>query len=930
MSSFPVPTGRFWAKLHPRENPQEWHPLIAHCADVAAVLEQLLLPDATIGRRLAGALEQEELTPAQRARLIFLAVLHDMGKTGHGFQTKVRPQGERGRYTPEQRGHVQTLLHSTGYAPLKALIVRELLPAVGKDLRTAQDLFFAAIAHHGRPWQPRTDNRNDVLWKQDGSGRDPLAEMRRLIRHAERWSGLNDAPVDELAPLPSRFTHLFAGALTLADWIGSTVGAFPFAKVADADPDGYWYEARERAAAACARIGVVPRTTTVSLVGMPLLETLFPDTFRERKHQPTDLQKYVSAMPLPEPGTRLLIESETGSGKTEAALTLYARLRAAGLVSGLMFALPTRATASAMYDRVKEALKGMYSSESPPTVALAVGGRQPRTESNEELVAEQPQTWPDPADRELANWASSSNKKFFAAEIVVGTLDQVLLGGLPVKHAHLRLAALSRHLLVVDELHSYDRYMAEVLTRVLDLHTGAGGIALFMSATLSDAERQRYSGGPEHTRREAEQLPYPTVSVCKQPGAGWRDMPLTPHGRPKIVRWETTAEDEALHEAIVAAQDGARVCILCNTVNRARAAVAFLRDAAYEALLWRPNGSENTPPYHSRYTQPDRLKLDEEVRKRFGKAAAATQGGTILVSTQVVEQSLDVDFDLLITDLCPVDVLLQRIGRLHRHRERDAHRPELYTQPRALVIAPKEGNFAPHLKKKALDLGWGQDRAYPNYADGELTLQVIHRHPSIEIPRDNRALVEAVYHCEALEPLWDDAAWSEYLPRAMGDELKKQSHGRSMALDFRITYTESALAFDNAQEQRIRTRLGDETVRIELPGEVRPWYAASGESVRQVDLPVWALPKGEGDQPLVENLEWHGDADGTARFRLGSHTYWYGPVGWEWAKDKSRRNERFHVLDQIREGLPELPEQEVEQDVADALRAVRNDAAAGP
>jgi CRISPR-associated endonuclease/helicase Cas3 len=887
MSSFPVPVGRFWAKLHPRENPQEWHPLIAHSADVAAVLEQLLLPNSTIGQRLAGALEQEELTPAQRARLIFLAVLHDMGKTGHGFQTKARPQGERGRYLPWQRGHVQTLLHSTDYAPLKALIGRELLPAVDKDLRTVQDLFFAAIAHHGRPWQPKTDNRNDVLWKPDSSRRDPLAEMRRLIAHGRRWSGLDNAPAEELPRLPPRFTHLFAGALTLADWIGSTVSAFPFAPQADSNPDSYWSVAREQAADACARIGLVPRTTAVSLAGMPLLETLFPDTFRKQKNQPTDLQKYISEMLLPEPGTRLLIESETGSGKTEAALTLYARLRAAGLVSGLMFALPTRATASAMYDRVKEALEGMYGSESRPTAALAVGGRQPRTESSEELVAEQPQTWPDPGDRELANWASSSNKKFFAAEIVVGTLDQVLLGGLPVKHAHLRLAALSRHLLVVDELHSYDRYMAEVLTRVLELHTGAGGVALFMSATLSDAERQRYGGGPEHTRHEAEQLPYPTVSVCQRPGAGWRDMPLAPHGRPKTVHWETTAEDDALHEAIVAAQEGARVCILCNTVNRARANVTLLRDAAHDALLWRPDGSDKTPPYHSRYTQPDRLKLDEEVRKRFGKAAATTVGGTILVSTQVVEQSLDVDFDLLITDLCPVDVLLQRIGRLHRHRKRDPHRPDRYRQPRVLVIAPEEGSFTPHLKRRALDLGWGQDRPYPNYADGELTLHVIYHYPSIEIPRDNRTLVEAVYHCEVRDPLWNDAAWSDYLVKATGDELKKQSHGRSMALDFRITYAESALAFDNAQEQRIRTRLGDETVRIELPGEVRPWYAGCEEAVQNVDLPVWALPKGEGDQPGVDNLQWDPEPDGTARFRLADHTYRYSPDGWEWVREKT-------------------------------------------
>ena len=891
MSSFPVPSERFWAKLHPRDKPVEWHPLIGHSADVAAVMQQLLSSDSSLSRRFAGALGQHQLTPAQTGRLVFLATLHDMGKTGHGFQSKARPNGERHRYTPEQQGHVQTLLHSTGYGPLKALILRELLPIASTDLRVAQELFLASIAHHGRPWQPKASSTNDKLWKPNDSRRDPLAEMRRLITYARQWSGLDDAPGEGFACLPPEFTHLFAGALTLADWIGSTRSAFPLAAWSDDEPDRYWIEkALPQAVDACARIGVVPRTTTVRYDGLPLLQAVFPATFAGSRYTPTELQSYAaSGMPLPSPGTRLLIESETGSGKTEAALTLYARLRAAGQVGGLVFALPTRATAGAMYERVREALRGMYTGEDRPTLALAAGGQQPHAESNEPLIDERPQIWPDQPRETLERWASSHNKKFFAAEVVVGAVDQVLLGGLPVTHAHLRLAALSRHLLVVDELHSYDRYMSEILARVLELHTGVGGVALFMSATLSEGERQRYAGGPERSHAEAEALPYPTLSICARFGDGWRDRKMNPQGEPKTVRWKAVGEQDALQVAVAAATAGARVCILCNTVNRARATVAALRDAGHGSWLWRPPGAapEHVPPYHSRYTLPDRRLLDEAVLARFGKGAAQELSGVILVSTQVVEQSLDVDFDLLVTDLCPIDVLLQRVGRLHRHRTRDSHRPDAYRTATVLVIPPEQGSFAPHLKRDALPLGWGKDRPYRNYLDGELTLRAVAAHPTIEIPRDNRRLIESVYHGELRDPFWEEAGvedqgWPGYLVKAEGEELGDESHARSTALNFGISYSESAAAFAGAQEQRIRTRLGDETVRVELGGSVRCWYNPPERSVQFVDLPAWALPGGTADAVSEEPVQIETDEDGT-RFRLGKRVYWYAPDGWNWS-----------------------------------------------
>ena len=891
--NFPVPEGRFWAKLHPFKNPEIWHPLIAHSADVAAVLARMISPESILAKRLAVQLGQEALAPGQRARLVFLAALHDMGKVNHGFQTKARPMGERGDWVSSQRGHVKVLLESMGVPGLRRMVTENILAVLGTDGRAAAGLWAGTISHHGRPWMPEVVPKRGALWHPDASGRDPLGEAQRLIDHAAGWSGVAHTPDETLLPVPPAFTHLFAGVLTLADWIGSTRSAFPFAPSADEEPDRYWdEEARPRAELACARIGVVPRTRPVSLSGLSLLGQLFPDVFRDDSRQPTELQQHVAEMALPVPGARLLIESETGSGKTEAALALYARLREVGRVGGLMFALPTRATASAMHGRVVDAMKGMYQGEEHPTITLAVGGQQPRTGSSEALVNEQPLTYPDTAERELENWASSHNKKFLAAEVVVGTVDQVLLAGLPVKHAHLRLAALSRHLLVVDELHSYDRYMTEVLRRVLELHTQAGGIALFMSATLSDAARTLFASQTStpgstqtYTQEQATRVAYPALALCEAAHAEWEFTSLASSGEPKRVQWRATSSEGALRTAVDAAASGARVLVLRNTVTGARDAIRWFVGNPEGKLLWRPAGSEHAPPYHSRYTLPDRLALDRAVTERFGKPAAQVPGGAILVATQVAEQSLDVDFDLLITDLCPIDVLLQRIGRLHRHRERHPYRPEGYRAAGVSVIAP-DGGFAQQLRKRSLSLGWGENRPYSSYADGELTLRLIQGtgNGEIVIPRDNRALVEGVYHAEARDPLWADPLWEEYMCKAEGAERNRAWMGDQAALAFDRSYTASAGQFSDAQERAVRTRLGDDTIRIDLPEPVRCWYASPAEPVLTVDLPLWALPQNDDGTLVTSDPIWEPAENGASGFRLGKRSYRYGPLGWEWGR----------------------------------------------
>jgi CRISPR-associated endonuclease/helicase Cas3 len=835
------------------------HPLHAHLADVAAVVE-LLLDHTPLGQRLAEAMGCTALSPKQRASLILLAALHDVGKVNHGFQEQI---AEKPRFS--RRNHHRFLLASMDYDPLADAIDDALKP-LGLDEADAVELFHTTVAHHGLPLDATPDIANNVFWKPIAGVRDPVAEIRRLAELALRWSGLAGAEGPPLVVTPA-LTHLWAGTLTLADWIGSTESLFQFTP--DANPEAYWPLARQRAADGCRRIGVAPSSVQLDPdAGTALLALIFPSVFGDRGAAPTRLQEHAATMPLPQPGTRLLIESETGSGKTEAALTLYARLRAAGTVAGMVFALPTRATASAMHRRIKEALAGIYGAGAP-AVVLAVGGQGPRTGGSGEL-AEQPLTYDDDAEGPdpARLWASQGAKRYMAGEIVVATLDQLLLGALPVRHAHMRLAAATRHLLVVDELHSYDRYMTGVLAELLAVHTGHRGIALFMSATLSAGARRELGAAaePEAGRDEAEERPYPSLSVCRA-GEPWRDVHLPSSAAPKQVPWRVCDGTEGLAQAVRAAAGGARVLVLRNTVRGARATVAELREQALSHLLWSPRAGA-TPAYHSRYAPPDRKWLDEAVLETFGRGTPG--GGVILVATQVAEQSLDVDFDLLVTDLCPVDVLLQRIGRLWRHPERT--RPACCELATALVLAP-EGGMERYLETfyRAGPDGWGT--VYPDLGDLELTLGLVCGETSIEIPRDNRRLVEAVYHQDARASL-DSDAWRSYRDAREGIEFATVAHARQSVIRFRETYAAGARQFSAAAETKIRTRLGDDQVRVPLTAPVRCRYA--DDEVDFVDLPEKDVAKAGVFPPVATTTGIEGE------YRLGEYVITYGDDGWLW------------------------------------------------
>jgi CRISPR-associated endonuclease/helicase Cas3 len=875
----PSPVARFWAKTG---DDGGHHPLIAHSADVASVLRALTEPGTALFDRLmraAGPTDPDRL----RCTLVYLAALHDLGKANHGFQDKAGPwaRPERAKRWPT-RGHVIPVIasiHTRG--PFLQAMTR-LLTRLPLEDAARSDAFLTAIAHHGRPWRSDPSKRAGPLWAQvwapdTESGRDPIAEIERLSDRAIAWSGMQVG--GEPLPWPAALSNFFAGVLTISDWIGSTERVFEPAPEADDDPDRYWAEACGKAHRAVRQIGVRPSEVR-RLSGEGVYAELFPDVFIQ--NAPTQLQKLVAEIDLPEPGSRLVIESETGSGKTEAVLALYSRLRTVGRVDGLVFALPTRATAKAMHDRVRDCVAGLHPHRAMPPITLAMGGETSHDAGDEGAVLD-PNWYPDQDARVQYRWASETHKKFFAAEIVVGTVDQILLAGLPVKHAHMRLALLSRHLIVVDEIHSYDRYMNAVLNRVMDYHCGVGGVSVFLSATLSRTARNGLTGQEvDLDWRNAVEAPYPSLSIHEESSEDWRQIRAETSGRPKSVEWSVVSQAArgraVFDEAVRVAREGGRVCILRNTVKDARSTVQTLSEIAPE-VLWTPGSPEFAPAYHSRYIAGDRQRLDEAVLADFGKQSVTR--GVILVATQVIEQSLDVDFDWMMTDLAPVDVLLQRVGRLHRHGR--LGRPAAAATARMVVQAPEEP-FPPRIASYG-PFGWGT--VYEDWSDLELTRRLIVDRPLILIPRHNRLLVEAVYHPDARQAFTELAPeWEEAINSADGRKLGLETAGAMGALALSRGYPDQERQYRNAQGEKIRTRIGDDCISVTLDRPVTGWYDRDAKA-SEVNLRIEQL-RGSRVELSDPSGTYVGEDGRGPVYQIGVKLRMrYGPEGWVRETDAS-------------------------------------------
>lgn len=830
-----------WGKASPEG---DFHALQAHSLDVAAVFEALC--GIPILEKHLCLVAGRDLSSGDIARLAALVYLHDLGKLEPGFQAKARPDLR----CPADVNH-----SVYGIIMLRRAFETRTDPLHGIACEIEKwgdgwgDLMMAIFAHHGRPVEaPPTYGPPRTVAGYDRAG----ATADYLHLWNEAWP---DHGAAQPLPATPAFVHLIAGLTALADWIGSDRRFFAF----DAEPGpGYPTHARNAASHALRVIGLdagdaKPATDFAKVAG--------------GDYSPRAAQRMVGRAD-PADSKLVLLEAETGSGKTEAALWRYALLHAAGLVSGLYFAVPTRAAARQLHRRVNAAVRRLFGAEAPEAV-LAIPGQLLSGEATGQRLPGFETRWDDAPGTQPARWAAEHATRYLAASVAVGTVDQAMLAGLRVKHAHLRGAAMNRSLLVIDEVHSSDAYMTEILSELLDGHLAAGGHAMLMSATLGSNARSRLLKLPLPDLNAAISAPYPALwsRGIGNPETAPADT------RPKAVTMKTLptmAPAETARLAMDAAYKGARVLVIRNTVTAACATFDAVIAAGCGDLLLQVSGRPAL--HHSRFAAEDRNLLDRAVESLLAPEKDRRQKGAIVIGSQTLEQSLDLCADYLITDLCPVDVLLQRIGRLHRH---DLPRPAGFQHPACLVLCPEAG--LDPLTKPAFVNGLGAwmpkdgsiQGIYMDLACLSLTEGLIAAHPVWRIPEMNRELVERATHPAARteEIARRGQAWTDYDARHIGREASHRGQARNWLLQRNKPFPDR---FPD-KDEIVQTRLGAAGPLIRFaPGTIGPF----GAEITQMAIPAhWRGIVAPDTAIEPEHAE-----DGL-RFDLGKERLFYGRSG---------------------------------------------------
>ncbi len=534
---------------------------------------------------------------------------------------------------------------------------------------------------------------------------------------------LLDELVDTFGPFPESgipkdaILHCFTGMMIFSDWIGSSTEWFPTEEETPYDCK----VAQERATRAIQKIGWTRRQVKM---GQSFGE-LFQAKDQEPLFAPRKLQETV--MDLSNTPGLILVEAPMGCGKTEAALAGAYRRWTEGEEKGLYFALPTQLTSNRIYDRVGEFLKNVVEDRA----GLA------RIHANAWLMGDRVQPVstvddpPEPDAREANRWFSDSRKSLLAP-YGVGTLDQALMAAMPVKFSALRLFALSGKVVVIDEVHSYDPYTSTLVDQAVSWLLACGCTVYVLSATLT-ATRRAELVAAANGREETIHQEYPLVTKVERDSGKTTAIPVENEFQPRkqveIVCLNRDGEDW-MERAVQAAENGACVLVIRNTIASAQQTYRTLKSLCTDRV-------EHFGLLHSRFPQFARENNEEVWMRLMGKGNDHRPHGAILVGTQVLEQSVDIDADLLFTDLAPTDLILQRIGRLHRH---ERQRPEGCSIPTCAILLPTV-NWSDNAKDIKASIG-GDAYVYPPFSL-YLSWVIWKDLKCITIPEELRSLLEA-------------------------------------------------------------------------------------------------------------------------------------------------------------------------------------------
>lgn len=818
---------RYWGKARKPDSDygDDYHLLVYHCLDVAACGYQLVMENRYHSADILGALGFSRQDAA--SWFAYFLTIHDIGKFARGFQqlyqhpALVPPAGKN--YTARH--------DSLGFWLWNEHIQRRwleddisLFPGAGnkKQWRNSLHIWLQIVTgHHGIP--------------PDASVRGALAFTPEDLQAVELY--LHDVQeIFQWATFPQQFSDkewrkdlkkqswALAGLTVLSDWLGSNQHYFPFTATVMPLPE-YWLYAQQRAQTA---IAALPISAVASHFNGH--KDLFPFI-----HQLTPLQQLACDLEIDVTGAQLMIlEDVTGAGKTEAALILAHRLMAQARADGLYVGLPTMATANAMYQRLADAYRALFQPQTRPSLVLAHGASKMSEVFSQSVwqAANEEQGYYGQAESSASSecniWFADSRKKALLAEVGVGTLDQLLMAVMPFRHQSLRLVGMFNKVLILDEVHAYDSYMVRLLEGLLSCHAAQGGSAIILSATLPLDLREKllraFARGAEREVPVLDpQAGYPWFSYLGR--GGLHEMPVATREEVKRcvqISWQTQL-DEAIVMIEQAVKEQRCICWIRNSVDDAI--------LVFRQLQERGNiPSENLLLFHSRFAFIDRIQIEQKALDWFGKHAQPDlRRGKVLVATQVIEQSLDIDLDIMITDLAPIDLLIQRAGRLQRHIRDSGGQcksalPDERPAPVLLILAPE---WQPEA-----GVGWlgetlrNTGYVYADHACLWRTQAVLRELGAIIMPEQARTMVESVY----AEVLDAPAELVDISNKVLGKLMSNRAAAGQSLLSLDKGYDRRASDTLWSDAVDISTRLSEPSLDIYLA------YRKSGEIVPYADV----------------------------------------------------------------------------------------------
>lgn len=827
----------FWGKAQaPGGSAATSHPIAYHCLDVAAMVAAILRTRPLAVERISRLLG---LTATDATTLmVFLAALHDIGKFASVFQAK-SPQHWPNALADVDAGSVLPSHHTAdGYALWHEALRDQFADRVWYGAaRTLDVLAPSVFGHHGRPVKER-DAKRSTKSIFAPAGRDAAITFADTVSALLVASPIGAAvPTEERARIASWWV---AGLMTVADWIGSNDRWFAYTApdLHDLDLSAYWAHAQRCAERAVSEAGLAaPRIseakTFTGLTGIV---------------RPSPAQCWATDTQLPNGPLLVILEDVTGAGKTEAAQMLVHRLMVDGRAAGAYWAMPTQATANAMYERQADTVNALFDvtlGGARPSVALAHG--QTRLHDgfratvlradDERLDAGTSREPGFPASAACAAFLADDRRAALLADVGAGTVDQALLGALPSRFNTVRLFGMADKVLVFDEAHAYDAYMGVEVQQLLRFQAALGGSAIVLSATLSREQRETFAnawreGLEDGKRRVAlfadlpplvQSMDYPLATIVSRNGVDEERVEAAEWSRRRVPVRLVHEVGDALTHVVESARRGAAVAWIRNTVEDCLTAAAEVRAQGLKPIV-----------FHARFAQGDRQARERQVLELFGKGGSADgRRGAVLIASQVVEQSLDLDFDVLVTDLAPVDLLIQRAGRLWRHRElRTDQRPrdvvcELVVLSPPPVVEPAKDWLTAVLPKTA--------RVYRHAGVLWRTARALAEAGAIETPTGLRAMIEAVYAGD--DPLPEALLGASQL--AEGEELGNASAATHATLELTDGYHGDLKGW--VDDVKPMTRVGDQQTTVRLArvladGQLAPWATADGPTWK-----AWAL-----------------------------------------------------------------------------------------